>query len=81
MMTLTAKAEGVPPWRQPVRTGTQIVAYAEKLGDIDTAVTWLQERHFRVPDRAIAQARQLAANPPLVSPDVKLFKAPLGGTR
>ena len=61
MMTLTAKAEGVPPWRQPVRTGMQIVAYAEKLGDVATAVTWLQERHFRVPDRAISDARRLAA--------------------
>ena len=61
MLTLTAKAEGVPPWRQPVRTGQQIVAYAQQLGDVDTAVTWLQERHFRVPDRAISEARRLAA--------------------
>ena len=61
MLTLTAAAKGVPPWRQPVRTGMQIVAYAQKLGDVATAVSWLQERHFRVPERAIAQARQLAA--------------------
>ena len=61
MQTLTQKAEGVPPWRQPVRTGQQIVAYAEKLGDVGTAVSWLKERHFRVPERAISQARQLAA--------------------
>ena len=61
MLTLTAAAKGVPPWRQPVRTGMQIVAYAEKLGDVGTAVSWLQERHFRVPDRAISEARQLAA--------------------
>ena len=27
MLTLTAKAEGVPTWRQPARTGQQIVAY------------------------------------------------------
>ena len=61
MMTLTAMAKGVPPWRQPARTGMQIIEYAQKLGDVDTAVSWLQDRHYDVPDRAISQARSLAA--------------------
>ena len=61
MLTLTAKAKGVPPWRQPERTSQQIVSYAQKLGDVDTAVSWLKERHYRVQDRAIAQARRLAS--------------------
>ena len=63
MLTLTAKAEGVPPWRQPVQTADMIGEYASLPrfgGDVDAAVTWLQQRHYRVPEPAIAQARRLA---------------------
>ena len=61
MMTITELAKGVPPWRQPVRTSTQIVSYAQELGSFDEAVTSLKLHHYRVPERAIAQARKLAA--------------------
>ena len=61
LVTITALAQGVPPWRQPPRTAPQIVSYAQELGSFDQAVTSLKEHHYRVPERAIAQARKLAA--------------------
>ena len=61
MLTITALAKGVPPWRQPPRTAPQIVSYAQELGSFDEAVTSLKLHHYRVPERAIAQARKLAA--------------------
>ena len=61
LLTITALAKGVPPWRQPVRTAPQIVEYAQELGSLDAAVAALKEHHYRVPDRAITQARNLAA--------------------
>ena len=65
MLTLTAKAEGVPPWRQPVQTADMIGEYASLPrfgGDVDATVTWLKQRHYRVPEPAIAQARRLATS-------------------
>ena len=63
MLTLTAAAKGVPPWRQPIQTAGMIGEYASLPrfgGDVDAAVTWLKQRHYRVPKPAIAQARRLA---------------------
>ena len=65
ILTLTAKAEGVPPWRQPIQTADMIGEYASLPkfgGDVDDAVTWLKQRHYRVPEQAIAQALRLATS-------------------
>ena len=65
IMTLTAEAKGVPPWRQPIQTADLIGEYASLPkfgGDVDAAVTWLKQRHYRVPEQAIAQALSLATS-------------------
>ena len=65
MVTLTDKAQGVPPWLQPIQTADMIGEYASLPrfgGDVDAAVTWLKQRHYRVPEQAIAQAIRLATS-------------------